>query len=89
MNVLPPSLSGSSRTGSYGRDRDYSRGSSGSGSYGGGSGGYGGSSGGSRWDFSYSGRKSSFDSRDLMPFQKDFYKEHPNVTARTSVSLLV
>lgn len=24
-----------------------------------------------------------------MPFQKDFYKEHPNVTARSIVSVLV
>merc|ERR1719491_692505 len=58
------------------------------GGYGGGGGGYGGSGGGQNGSFSNQGLGSGlsnidFTSQDLVPFEKDFYIEHPDVTKRT------
>merc|ERR1719162_2493333 len=58
------------------------------GGYGGGGGGYGGGGGGQNGSFSNQGLGSGlsnidFTSQDLVPFEKDFYIEHPDVTKRT------
>ncbi|KNE67687.1 hypothetical protein AMAG_12421 [Allomyces macrogynus ATCC 38327] len=85
-----PSYGGSSG-GGYGGNSGYGNSSGGSGgygngggSYGGGYGGYGGGAGGDRMSALGAGlRAVEWGREELPPFEKNFYREHPDVAART------
>ncbi len=78
---------GSASAGTYGGGGGGSYSGGGGSSYGGGGGGYGGGGGGGGGGFQNSNlggglNTIDFTQRELVPFEKDFYIEHPDVTAR-------